>query len=143
MTRCRSGYSTNLKRVGGKMHIEHVREGMHVIDVSGNNVGIVEDVKFGDPSAASSAGQNDLLRSSEDVHRVVAAPAEGFPMVMDAGAIEHADLAELPTEQAERLLRLGYIKVKTGHIFHGHRFFASDEIADVDDNSVRLTRESN
>jgi hypothetical protein len=125
------------------MHIENVRKGMHVIDLSGNNVGVVEDLKFGDPAAASQDGQNDLLGSSEGVPRIVAAPVQGFPMVMDAAPIEHPDLAELPTEQAARFLRMGYIKVKTGHIFHGHRFFASDEIADVDDSSVRLTRESN
>jgi hypothetical protein len=137
------GISQASRKVGIQMHIEHARKGMHVLDASGNDVGVVEDFKFGDPAAASSQGQNDLLGSSEDGHRVVAAPAQGFPMVMNSNTIEHPDLAELPPEQAVRLLRMGYIKVKTGHIFHGHRFFASDEIADVDDNHVRLTRELN
>jgi hypothetical protein len=90
------------------MYIERVRKGMHVVDVNGNDVGVVEDLKFGDTVAASSEGQNDLLGSSEDVPRIVAAPAEGFfPIVMVASTIEHPDLAQLPAEQAERLLRLG------------------------------------
>ena len=125
------------------MHIDHVRKGMHVIDLSGNTTGVIEDLKFGDPTAVSSEGQNDLLGSADDVHRVVVAPVQGFPLVMDDRAVEHADLADLPGEQAARLLRLGYIKVKTGHIFHGHRYFAADEIAGVDDDVVHLTRESN
>jgi nucleoside phosphorylase len=125
------------------MYIERIRKGMHVIDVNGKNVGVVEDLKFGDTAAASSEGQNDLLASSGGADRVIAAPVQGFPIVMESASSEHADLAELPPEQAERLLRLGYIKVKTGHILHGHRFFASDEIADIRDDNVRLTRESN
>jgi uncharacterized protein YrrD len=129
--------------VGSGVYIEQVRKGMHVIDVNGNNVGVVEDLKFGDTAAASSEGQNDLLGSSGGADRVIAAPVQGFPIVMESASNEHPDLAGLPPEQAERLLRLGYIKVKTGHVFHGHRFFASDEIADISDDSVRLTRESN
>ena len=125
------------------MHMERVRKGMHVIDVNGNNLGVVEDLKFGDTAAATSEGQNDLLGSSGGADRVIAAPVQGFPIVMESASSQHPDLAELPAEQAERLLRLGYIKVKTGHIFHGHRFFASDEIADISDDTVRLTRESN
>jgi hypothetical protein len=122
--------------------IEQVRKGMHVIDSTGNDVGVVEDMKFGNLSAASSEGQNDLLGSSQHVDRVVEAPAYGFPTVMDVGTTEHPDLAELPSEQAERLLRLGYIKVRTGRIFHDHRFFASDEIGEVRKENVRLARES-
>jgi hypothetical protein len=124
------------------VYIERVRKGMHVIDVNGNNVGVVEDLKFGDTAAASSEGQTDLLASGGGADRVIAAPVQGFPIVMESASSEHPDLAELPPEQAERLLRLGYIKVKTGHIFHGHRFFASDEIADISDDSLRLTRAS-
>jgi hypothetical protein len=66
-----------------------------------------------------------------------------FRRMRESASSEHPDLAELPAEQAERLLRLGYIKVKTGHVFHGHRYFASDEIADISDDSLRLTRASN
>lgn len=121
------------------MHIERVNKGMHVFDLNHNDVGVVEDFKFGDQEADTSEGQNDLLASQpHESRRIIAAPIEGFPLVLGGQGAEHLDLASLPTEQADRLLRTGYIKVKAGHIRHSHRFYATNEIVDVNDDGVYL-----
>lgn len=125
------------------MSIERIAKGMNVVDVGGNKVGVVEDFKFGDSTASSSQGQDDLLDSGGSSHRIVVAPIEGFPIVMDPKTLQHPDLGDLPAEQAERFLHGGYIKVKAGHIIHSHRFFGSDDIARVDAEGVCLNRAVN
>ena len=101
------------------MHIEHVRKGMHVIELSGANVGVVEDLKFGDADVKTNEGEDDRRVSGDSGNQVVAAPMQGFPTVVDLSFTKRLDLAQLPSEHADRLLLDGYIRVKTGHILHG------------------------
>jgi hypothetical protein len=91
-----------------------IREGMQVVDDSGAKVGVVAELKMGDPSAITPAGQR-----SHDM---------GF------GTFEQ----RVPEHLAARLLRTGYIKIKRGGIFRRDAYAGADEIADVRDDVVTL-----
>ena len=102
------------------MVIEQVREGMHVVGPDGKKIGKVEDLKMGDPDAVTADGQT--------------APATGGLVysVID----ELAETSGLPRHTAERLLRLGYVKIDRSGLFAGHEYFASDELDRVEDDML-------
>lgn len=103
--------------------ITNIRVGMRVIDAEGNDVGTVEDLKSGDPEAASAEGQRTGQRGG----------LWGFIAAAVAGAEPR-----VPREQAERMLRLGYIKVDTKGFFDDALYCASDAIRAVRDDTVEL-----
>jgi hypothetical protein len=89
--------------------ISQVREGMQVVDESGEQIGKVEFVKLGDPEAVTTRGEE---------------ADDGEPHI--AG------------ELRERLLRLGFIKIDRKGFLRPDAYAAADEIARVDNDVVHL-----
>lgn len=102
--------------------IEQVREGMHVVASDGKKVGKVEDLKMGDPEAITAEGQTD--------------PETGG--LVNTGITAFAAASKLPHHTAERLLRIGYVKVDRSGLSTGHAYFASDELDRVEDDTLWL-----
>ena len=103
---------------GGNDAISQVRAGMRVIDADGTDVGKVKDVLIGDPEAVTTQGglgDDDLPGGA----------AGGGP------ALPHADRA--------RLLRTGYVVVRSGGLLPKQRFASAEEIAEVQGDVVQLT----
>ncbi|WP_433874521.1 hypothetical protein [Sinomonas atrocyanea] len=102
--------------------IERVREGMHVVGPDGKKIGKVDDLKMGDPEAVTADGQTD--------------PETGGL----AGTLidDFAQTSRLPRHQAERLLRLGYVRVDKSGLFGGHEYVASDELDRVEGDTLWL-----
>ena len=103
-----------------------IRLGMEVLDVTGEHVGNVADLRPGDPDAID-VGENDPL----------ALPGEGFALAMGA----HRE-PNVPQGLVGRLLRAGYIKVDDKrHFRRDHHYYAlADEIDSVEADTVRLTK---
>jgi hypothetical protein len=102
--------------------IEQVYEGMHVVAPDGKKVGKVGDLKMGDPEAVTSDGQTD--------------PETGG---LVGGVIdEFARSSRLPRHAAERLLRVGYVKIDRSGLFAGHTYLASDELDRVEGDTLWL-----
>jgi hypothetical protein len=104
--------------------IELVREGMTVVDSTGEKVGKVEGLKMGDPGAATEQG-NELQDTG-----VLGSIAEAF-----AGDEREPDV---PGPARARLLRSGYIKVDGGFLIETDRYVPADMIASVGDDTVHL-----
>jgi hypothetical protein len=115
----RSGYRVKEKAMAV---IEQVREGMHVVASDGKKVGKVEDLKMGDPEAVTAEGQTD--------------PETGG--LVNTGIAAFAADSKLPHHTAERLLRIGYVKVDRSGLFTGHAYVASDELDRVEDDTLWL-----
>ncbi|MCH6471171.1 hypothetical protein [Sinomonas terrae] len=101
--------------------IEQVREGMPVVGADGKKAGRVEDLKMGDPEAVAAEGQ--------------AVPETG-----GAGGLidDFVQISRLPRHVAERLLRLGYVKIDRPGLFAGHEYVAADELDRVEDGTLWL-----
>lgn len=102
--------------------IEQVREGMHVVAPDGKKVGKVEDLKMGDPEAVTADGQID--------------PATGGLVVTVID--DFAKASKLPHHAAERLLRIGYVKINKSGLLAGHAYVASDELDRVEGDTLWL-----
>lgn len=100
--------------------IEQVREGMHVVAPDGKKLGKVEDLKMGDPEAVTSDGQVD--------------PATGG--LIGTVINDFAESSKLSHHTAERLLRMGYVKVDKAGLFAGHAYLASDELDRVEGDTL-------
>ena len=105
-----------------------IRNGMDVVDASGDKVGSVEFAKHGDPQAATTQGQTGAESNSflDSVSQAI-------------GAGEGPDVNR---QRAERLLRVGYIKIDHSGILSGHGYAAADEIDRVEDDRVHLKTRS-
>jgi len=102
--------------------IEQVFEGMHVVGPDGKKIGKVEDLKMGDPEAVTSDGQTD--------------PETGG---LAGGVIDDfARTSRLPRHEAERLLRIGFVKIDKAGLFAGHAYLASDELDRVEGDTLWL-----
>jgi hypothetical protein len=88
-----------------------VREGMHVVDSDGKDVGKIREFQAGDGTDEFAVGDDDL-----------------------SGALADADI---PRHEARRLSRLGWVKVHKG-LFTGDRFLSVEELDRVDDDKVWL-----
>ena len=104
--------------------IEDVRPGMAVVDAAGERLGTVELVRMGDPSAAT----------ARTYEQPTAAGIVG--QVLDAFAIEEPDV---PEPLRSRLLQAGYVKVDGPGLTGSDRYVRADQIAAVNDDTVRLT----
>jgi hypothetical protein len=102
--------------------IEQVREGMHVVGPDGKKIGKVEDLKMGDPEAVTAEGQTGP-------------EPEGL---IDTFVDEFADISKLPRHTAERLLRLGYVKIDKSGLFGGHEYVAADDLDRVEGDTLWL-----
>jgi hypothetical protein len=102
--------------------IEQVREGMHVVGPGGEKIGKVKDLKMGDPESVTADGQTD--------------PETGG---LSGTLIEDFAAAnKLPHHIAERLLRVGYVKVDRPGLFAGHEYVASDDLDRVEEGTLWL-----
>ena len=102
--------------------IEQVREGMHVVGRDGKKIGKVDDLKMGDPEAVTADGQTDAKTGG-----LVGALVDDF-----------AATSRLPRHTAERLLRVGYVKIHKSGLFAGDEYVASDELDRVEDDTLWL-----
>ena len=105
--------------------IEMVREGMTVVDSTGEKVGKVEGLKMGDPEAVT--GQGNELQDTGLLGNI----AQAF-----AGDEREPDV---PGPLRAQLLRSGYIKVDGGFLIETDRYVPADRIASVQGDTVHLT----
>lgn len=94
-----------------------IREGMHVVDSDGKDLGKVRDFQAGDTEAVT-AGVPGLDES----------------LVGSVGVLLDADV---PQEEAERLSHSGWVKIHKG-LFTGDRFLPADELDRVEDDKLWL-----
>ncbi|MEU7820432.1 hypothetical protein [Catellatospora sp. NPDC049133] len=100
-----------------------VREGMHVLDSTGAELGTVQDVKIGDGAAITADGQ----RMSESVSL--------FGRIVQEAAGPEPDVEQ---ELAELLLREGYVKIKSRMPLRRAHYAGAAQIAGVRDGVVTL-----
>lgn len=105
--------------------MREVREGMRVLDSAGEDVGTVDELKMGDPVAETGEGQ--------DI-------GTGSGLTGSGGRIFGTGESPVPRQQAERMSRLGYIKVD-GKGLRSDFYVAGDQIDRVTDDVVQLTVE--
>jgi hypothetical protein len=110
--------------------LTQIHEGMDVYDQTGNKIGTVEFVKFGDE-----------MRST-DLDTVTVSPADREAWREDSLV---ADIAEaftgrddIPETLRNRMLRYGYLKIDTG-ILKSDRYALLDHVTSVTGDSVKLS----
>jgi len=119
--------------------IERVVEGMRVFDVDGREIGVVEYVKFGDPEAITTQGNE-----SENGIGFAAVPwrmntgdtsptNRGFGLPIVGGG--EPDVEDPLRSQ---LLREGFVKIDGTDLFDTDRYVRADQILDVSGDSVRI-----
>lgn len=105
----------------GAGRLRDVREGMTVVDASGEELGTVTEVRFGDTRTVTTEGQ---------------APELGDDGVFTAFARALDDGPQVPDQDRARLLRLGYLRV--GRLLARDLYAAADEVDGVEGETVRL-----
>ncbi|MGI8870351.1 MAG: hypothetical protein ACR2F6_16265 [Mycobacteriales bacterium] len=140
--------------------IEAVREGMDVIDPSGDKIGTVALVQVADPDAVTADPQPDLPADDTGadpsfpaaVPPVMPGSVAGGPAGLGVGALGGApggaggagfeaplggsargDEPHLPPPLAERLRRTGYLKIDSKGIFRADRYASAEDIDSVTD----------
>lgn len=106
--------------------MSQIREGMKVVDQSGQEIGTIEELKEGDPQAVTAEGQ---------------APRGDNSLVGEVSEALGAG-ADLPEQFRERLLRLGYIKIDSKGLFKADCYAGADRLARVQDDVVHLNIDS-
>jgi hypothetical protein len=102
--------------------IEQVREGMTVVDATGEELGTVELVRMGDPQAVTTRGN---VRQTNDLMEIVAKVFTGA----------EPSLSEAKREQ---LVRYGFIKIDGPGLTDTDRYVRSDKIREVSGETVVL-----
>jgi len=108
---------------GGRSPIAAVWPGMPVVDITGTRVGTVALVTMGDHEAVTAPA-----RPSGPGRGLVRAVAETF----------RGREPDVPPVIAARLRRTGFVKINVPGLFARSRYAASDQVAGVEDGSVRL-----
>ena len=104
--------------------MSRVREGMHVVDASGQDVGKVDIVRMGDPEAATTEGNEDM-------------PNRPFDVLAEAlGGEKEPDV---PEPLRSRLVRSGYLKLDGPKLFDADRYVPGDYVRDVSGDRVQLS----
>jgi hypothetical protein len=93
-------------------------EGMHVVDSDGKDVGKVRDFQAGDPEGFIG----------------IDGAAPDASLMGSVGPLIDADV---PQAEAERLSRLGWVRIHRG-ILHHDRFVAADGLDRIDDEKLYL-----
>lgn len=105
--------------------IAQVREGMRVVDAAGDEIGKVDFVKMGDPSAMTAVGEE---------------PAGDGGLLGDGGGLFGGDdEPDVPDPFRHELIRVGFIKIDLSGFFTGHRYASADQIASVSGDTVMLS----
>lgn len=130
--------------------MSQAREGMSVRDSAGQEIGKVAQVKLSDSNAVTAQGQSpDTMTSSESGVPPVAAAVPtastatpGGPLAAPAGilALGQGGTTEpdVPPPLAERLLRIGYLKIDAKGFLQRDLYVAADQVAAVEDDTVML-----
>jgi hypothetical protein len=123
--------------------LEQVREGMKVVDASGEDIGRVDYVQMGDPEAVTTRGEGFTMRGA-----IVAGPgsATGAPAASGSGPviaapiwpIDDATGPDVPEPLRARLIREGYFRVDGPFLFGKDRYVQADMIAGVRGDTVML-----
>ena len=103
--------------------MKEVREGMRVVDADGNELGTIEEFKMGNPEAVTAEGQ--APDQNEGLFSGLIKAFTGGP--------------DVPQERAERLLRIGYVKIDNKGAFAGDSYIAADQVDRVTDDTLWLT----
>ncbi|MFR9777745.1 hypothetical protein ACL02O_17035 [Micromonospora sp. MS34] len=103
--------------------ISRVTTGMRVVDSTGAEVGTVDLVQRGDPTAVT-------VQAPAGVD-----PGSSLDELIESAAVEEPDV---PADLAARLLRTGYLKVAAEWARTGAVYVLADRIAAVTDDAVRL-----
>jgi hypothetical protein len=103
--------------------LARVREGMPVVDATGQKLGTVEHVKMGNPDTATARGS---VQGSADP-------------VLEIAASVFGGEADVPEPKRSQLLRYGFIRIDGSGLSDTDRFVRSDKIRDVVDDTVYLT----
>lgn len=98
--------------------MQQVREGMHVVDANGKEIGKIEDFKMGDPAVVTATGARDITEAD----------------FLDAFG-KRDDLSQ---HLAKRLLRLGYVKIDRKGLFRHDQLVGADQLDRVDDGKLFL-----
>lgn len=109
------------KDVSALNTIDQVREGMSVVDMTGERIGTVSAVSIGDPQAVTDEGQH-FDESS-------------FDMLNELRSILGGDA--IPDEQAHHLLRAGFVRVH--RLLHHDLFVTPVELDRVDGDTLHLS----
>jgi hypothetical protein len=96
-----------------------IREGMHVVDADGKDVGKVTEFSAGDPESVT-VGEGRRVPDGSFVGSV--------------GILMDADLTE---EEAERLSHSGWVRIHKG-LFTHDRFLPADELDRIEDDRLLL-----
>jgi len=104
--------------------IAKVRNGMRVLDSSGDELGTVESVKMGDPGVVTEEGQDV---DTENNRGLLGAVVEVF----------QGD--RLPPQVTAQLLRTGFVKVDRKGLLGRDFYVGADGIDEVSNDVVRLT----
>jgi hypothetical protein len=104
-----------------------IREGMKVVDATGEDIGKVDFFAMGDPEAVTTAGQEMDT-------------AEGGILAGAGRALTEArGEPDVPEPFHSQLVRTGYIKVDTKGWFSKDRYVPAELIAGVEGDAVRLS----
>ena len=108
----------------GSEPISRVREGMRVVDASGDEIGRVQYVQMGDPQAITETGNEG--RPTELVGQIAQAvlPDEREP--------------DVPEPLQSELRRSGYIKIDGPDLRDTDRYASSRHVGQVTEDEVRL-----
>jgi hypothetical protein len=106
--------------------MSQIREGMKVVDQSGQEIGTIDELKEGDPQAVTAEGQ---------------APRGDNSLVGEVSEALGAG-ADLPEQFRERLLRIGYIKIDSKGLFKSDCYAGADRLERVQDDVVHLNIDS-
>lgn len=124
--------------------ITMVREKMKVVDANGEELGKVDQIKMGDPAAATTAGEDLDSTAGGDV--VVGAPVGGLGGSGGVGLAGGAtgifgggDDPAVAEPMRSELLRMGYVKVDGKGWFDTDHYARADQIASVANDTVTLS----
>jgi hypothetical protein len=98
---------------------------MHVVDAAGKDVGKVEDIRMGDPEAATTEG-NEPRRGDSAMDLV----AEAFGREAEP---------DVPEPLRSRLLRDGYLKLDSANLLEADRYVAAKYVRGVQEDRVQLS----
>lgn len=118
--------------------ISRVVRGMAVVDCTGVEVGKVESVTMGDPEAADTQGL-DTGTGAGGGAVISQSAIESLGVVGALADSVFGSEPDVPGPMAARLIRLGYVKVDARGLLEADRYVASDEVAEVVDDTVVLT----
>lgn len=124
------------------MPIGQVQTGMKVVDAAGNDIGKVDDLKMGDPQAATDLGEYpDQTKWGLGIFGLGPSSSSPPAAAEDPDAVAGPGIypgePHVPFPAAARLLREGYLKINGG-LFHGDYYAAASTIRGVSNDTVQL-----